>query len=240
MSKLSIDTHISRQFNAELEDVRQQVLAMGGLVEEQVAAAISALTGGNGRLAEEVVARDTEVNHMEVAIDETCSHILARRQPTASDLRLIVAIIKVITDLERIGDEAEKIARMALHLITQDRPANAYQEVAELGAIVRQMAHDALDTFARLDPTAAISVAETDERVDSKYEAIMRQSITFMMEDPRAIRRTLDVLWAVRALERIGDHSRNICEYVIYLVHGKDVRHTNLEDTARDVLKDSR
>ena len=231
-----IHTHISRQYNSELEDIRTRVLQMGGLVEEQIGRAIIALVEGDTVLAESVVTDDYKVNRMEVNLDEECSQIIARRQPAAGDLRLVVAVIKTITDLERIGDEAEKIARMAARLATEERPKNNYMEIQALGDHVRMMVHDALDAFARLDIEAAIRIAREDERVDSEYEGVMRQMITFMMEDPRTISRTLNVIWAARALERIGDHACNICEYIIYLVKGKDVRHTSLEQVEKDIL----
>ena len=235
-----IHTHISRQFNAELEDIRTRVLQMGGLVELQIDQAINALVNADTALAEKVVTEDYKVNKMEVAIDEECSQIIARRQPAASDLRLVVAVIKTITDLERIGDEAEKIARMAARLATEERPKNNYMEIQSLGNHVRQMVHDALDAFARLDIQDAIRVAREDEQVDREYEGVMRQMITFMMEDPRTISRTLNVIWAARALERIGDHACNICEYIIYLVKGKDVRHTSLEQIEKEILGKNR
>jgi phosphate transport system protein len=235
-----IHTHISRQFNSELEDIRTRVLQMGGLVEEQIGRAIDALVEGDSTLAEAVVTDDYKVNRMEVDIDEECSQIIARRQPAAGDLRLVVAVIKTITDLERIGDEAEKIARMATRLATEERPKNNYMEIQALGDHVRMMVRDALDAFARLDIEAAIRIAREDERVDSEYEGVMRQMITFMMEDPRTISRTLNVIWAARALERIGDHACNICEYIIYLVKGKDVRHTSLEQIEKEILGKNR
>lgn len=231
-----LHTHISRQFNAELEDIRSKVLQMGGLVEQQIEQAISALVKGDIVLGEAVVMDDTKVNSLEVAIDEECNQIIARRQPAASDLRLVVAVIKTITDLERIGDEAERIARMAVRLAAEERPKNNYAEIQSLGSQVRQMLHDALDAFARLDVESALRVAREDRRIDEQYEAIMRQMITFMMEDPRTISRTLNVIWAARALERIGDHAINICEYLIYLVKGRDVRHTSLEQIEREIL----
>jgi phosphate transport system protein len=231
-----IHTHISRQYNAELEDIRSRVLMMGGLVEQQIGQAIDALVDGNIALGESVATDDYKVNQMEVAIDEECSQIIARRQPAASDLRLVVAVIKTITDLERIGDEAEKIAHMAVRLATEDRPKNNYLEIQALGSHVLQMVHDALDAFARLDIEAALAVAREDEQVDKEYEGVMRQTITFMMEDPRTISRMLNVIWAARALERIGDHARNICEYVIFLVKGKDVRHTSLAQIEKEIL----
>jgi phosphate transport system protein len=234
-----LDTHISRQYNAELENVRSLVLQMGGLVEQQIEQAISALVQGNVPLAEAVIVTDYKVNNFEVTIDEECNQIIARRQPTAGDLRLVLAVIKTITDLERIGDEAEKIARMAVRLAGEERPKNNYMEIHALGTHVRQMVHDALDAYARMDTEAAVRVAQEDLKIDQEYEGVMRQMITFMMEDPRTITRVLNVIWAARALERIGDHARNICEYVIYLVKGKDVRHISLEQMEKEVREGS-
>ncbi len=231
-----IHTHISRQYNVELEEIRSRVLQMGGLVEQQIEQALSALVKGDTALGNTVIGDDTKVNQLEVTIDEECNQIIARRQPAASDLRLVVAVIKTITDLERIGDEAEKIARMAVRLAGEERPKNNYAEIQVLGSHVRQMVHDALDAFARVDIEAAVRVAREDQKVDQQYDAVMRQMITFMMEDPRTISRVLNVIWAARALERIGDHACNICEYIIYLVKGKDVRHTSLDQVERDIL----
>jgi phosphate transport system protein len=237
VDKRSITQHISRQYNAELEDVRNRVLAMGGLVEKQIADALTALVEADTRLAEVVATGDLSVNAFEVSIDEECTQILARRQPAASDLRLIVAVIKTITDLERIGDKAEKVARIAGRLADMDRPKGNYLELQSLGNHALQMLHDALDAFARMDPEAAVRVVKEDRNVDQEYDGIMRQALTFMMEDPRTITRMLDVMTVARALERIGDHARNICEYVIYLVKGKDVRHTSLEQMEREALR---
>jgi phosphate transport system protein len=228
-------SHISSQFNAELEDVRQRVLAMGGLVEQQIVEATRALIDGDAPLGEQVIRNDYQVNRLEVMIDEECSHILARRQPTASDLRLVYAVVKTITDLERIGDEAEKIARMATDLAKHERLSDGLTQVQHLSRSVTEMVHGALDAFARMDADAALAVARQDQSIDREYEALMRQCITFMMEDPRTIRRVMDIIWSVRALERIGDHAKNISEYVIYFVKGKDVRHLSLERMEQEV-----
>ncbi len=230
----NISHHISQQFNEDLEAIRHKVLAMGGLVEEQIENATAALVSGDVEQAEGVISRDYQVNAYEVAIDEESIQILARRQPAAGDLRLIVAVIKTITDLERMGDQAEKVARMAIHLADMERPKNQYSELEHLSDQVRKMLRGALDAFARMDAEAAAGVAQEDLKVDAEYDAIMRQMITFMMEDPRNVRRTLDTMWSARALERIGDHARNICEYVIYLVKGKDVRHISLEELSKE------
>lgn len=232
---LNLGTHISGQFKAELEGIRQRVLAMGGLVEEQLEDAITSLVEGDSKLGEQVAARDYKVNHAEVSIDEDCNRILVRRQPTASDLRLVVAVIKTITDMERIGDEAKKIGKMSVALAAQDRPSGGYREVQQFGSKVQKMLHDALDCFARLDVEAALQVVKDDLDVDEEYKAIMRQSVTFMMEDPRNISRVLNVIWVLRALERIGDHAANMAEYVIYLVEGKDVRHIGVAEAAEEI-----
>jgi phosphate transport system protein len=226
--------HISRRFNEDLEHVRNSVLAMGGLVEEQLDRAIKALTDADSALGLQVAEDDAKVNRMEVAIDEECSRILATRGPTASDLRLVIAVIKAITDLERIGDEAEKIGVLAARLASIERPSTTYRELRNLARHVKQMVHGSLNAFARLD------VVKADDAVDEEYESIYRQGITFMMEDPRTITRVMDVTWAARALERIGDHAKNICEYVIFMVHGKDVRYTGVANIEAEVEQRSR
>ncbi len=236
MDTSGLSHHIHSRYNAELEGVRSGVLQMGGLVEQQLQNGVKAIVGGDSRLGEEVVRLDHKVNAMEVAIDDDCSRILATRAPTASDLRLIVAIIKTITDLERIGDETEKLGHAAARFASSDRTADRYRELKHMGELVAEMLHAALDAFARLDTQAALDVARKDRAIDEEYEAIQRQCITFMMEDPRTIRRTLDVLALARALERVGDHAKNICEYVVYMVLGKDIRHLSIEDVEKHVL----
>ncbi len=237
MQAADLSHHTSTRFNEELERVRSKVLAMGGFVEEQLGRSLTALVEGDSALGRAVALDDYKVNGMELSIDEQCSRILATRAPAAGDLRMIVATIKAITDLERIGDESEKIALIATRLATLERPANRYREVRHLGRTVQILLHDTLDAFARLDADAALKTCRQDRVVDEEYEAIQRQCITFMMEDPRTIRRALDVMWVVRSLERIGDHAKNICEYVIYTVHGKDVRHTSLDHVERELAE---
>ncbi|MEL7535529.1 MAG: phosphate signaling complex protein PhoU [Pseudomonadota bacterium] len=237
MQTTDINHHTSRRFNKDLEELRSQVLAMGGLVETQLERAIDAVVSGDSELGMKVAHDDVKVNQMEVAIDEECSRILAIRGPAAGDLRLIFAVIKTITDLERIGDEAEKIGFLATKLAAMDRPVGSYRELKNLGHHVRTMVRDAMNAFARLDVDAATAVIKEDERVDEEYELVQRQCITFMMEDPRTIKRVMNVTWTARSLERIGDHAKNICEYVVYMVLGKDVRHT--EDVIVEIADSS-
>ena len=236
MEKSDLSHHILSRYNDDLERVRTNVLQMGGFVEEQLKQAVTALVQGDSRLGEQVARGDQKVNAMEVAIDDDCSRILATRSPAASDLRLIVAVIKTITDLERIGDEAEKLGHAAARFAAGERPADRYRELKHIGELVAEMLHGALDAFARLDTEAAIAVARRDRAIDEEYDAIQRQCITFMMEDPRAIRRTLDIMAVARALERIGDHAKNLCEYVVYMVLGKDIRHLSIDEVEKHVL----
>lgn len=232
MQASDLTDHISRRFNKDIEDLRNMVLSMGGVVESQLAKAIAAVVSGDSELGLKVANDDYKVNKLEVNIDEECSRILATRSPAAGDLRLIVAIIKTITDLERIGDEAEKIGFLASRLAAMDRPTDSYRELKNLGNHVLHMLRDAMNAFARLDVEEALETVREDELVDEEYESIQRQCITFMMEDPRSIKRVMNVTWAARSLERIGDHSKNICEYVIYMVQGRDVRHTDMSESA--------
>lgn len=231
MAKARIGGHYSHRYDAELEEVVNRVLAMGGLVESQLSNALQSFIEGDSATAQEVTENDTRVNTFEVTIDERCVEILARRQPAAMDLRLVVAVIKTITDLERIGDKAVSIARMAMRQAEGDRPRKqTFRDIETMGNRVIKMLGDALDAFARMDAAAAVNVVRQDLAVDSDHEAIMRQNVTYMMEDPRNISRMLDVTYATRALERVGDHARNMCEYTIYLVKGRDVRHIDVSE----------
>ncbi|MCK4833982.1 MAG: phosphate signaling complex protein PhoU [Gammaproteobacteria bacterium] len=237
MDTNSTSQHISHKFDEEMESLRNQVLKMGGLVEQQINGAIEALQNTNAPGAEKIILNDHKVNTLEVNIDEACIQILARRQPAATDLRMVVAVIKTITDLERIGDEAEKIAKMALSLAEDDAGfSSRYAGIKHLGAQVKRMVHDVLDAYARLDVDAAIKVVRDDEDADREYQDLIRMLITFIMEDPRRTSEVLDVIWAARALERIGDHAKNIGEYVIYLVKGKDIRHLDLDEVEKNIF----
>lgn len=234
MNDYSFDQHISGQFNQELKAVRQEVFNMGGLVEKQLTDALQAIQQEDSALAEQVVERDQRINRLEVDIDEACTRIIAKRQPAARDLRFILAIIKTISDLERIGDEAERLAHVARESFSRDQQ-HLLVSLENLGQQVLGMLKDVLNAFARLDPEAALSVHQQDRRADRQYEALTRQLMTYMMEDSRSIPRIMDVMWAARSLERIGDRCQNIAEYVIYFVHGKDVRHLSPEAMARMV-----
>ncbi|WP_147200459.1 phosphate signaling complex protein PhoU [Pantoea sp. MBD-2R] len=224
MDNLNLNKHISGQFNAELEHIRTQVMTMGGLVEKQLTDAIIAMHNQDGELAQRVIDGDQKVNMMEVSIDEACVRIIAKRQPTASDLRLVMAIIKTISELERIGDVAEKISRTALEKFGQQHQS-LLVSLESLGYHTIQMLHDVLDAFARMDLSAAIEIYREDKKVDQEYEGIVRQLMTYMMEDPRTIPSVLTALFCARAIERIGDRCQNICEIIFYFVKGQDFRH---------------
>jgi len=232
------DQHISRRFNEELEALRSHVMKMAGTTEEMLSEAIAALVEGDSERAEAVIVTDDEVNLMEKRIDEEAMQILARRQPTASDLRLVMAIVKTVSDLERVGDEAEKIARQAIKLAETDRPRNNYYELESMAGHVRSMLREALDGFVRMVPDVAISLFRADKKVDDEYEAILRQYYTYLAEEPRKTSRILNAIWIARSLERIGDHAKNIGEYIYYLVEGKDVRHIPADEKEQALLDD--
>ncbi|SFT93743.1 phosphate signaling complex protein PhoU [Halomonas saccharevitans] len=229
--------HISRQFNQELDELKTHLMAMGGLVEKQVQDAVGALLDHDSELGQRVVDNDRAVNDMQIKIDEECTQVLARRQPTASDLRLVLAVIRAASDLERIGDEASKIARNAIDLIESDSGNRGFVEVRMISEHVRRMVRDALTSFARLDTELALKLVHEDDEVDNEYGSAMRSLMTFMMEDARSISPVLSVMWILRALERIGDHANNLAEYVVYLVKGLDIRHTDPEDLDKDIFE---
>lgn len=220
--------HSSKQYDMDLETIRSKVLQMGGLVESQFNDAINCFRSGDIAQAEHVIKTDENVNQLEVTLDDACSHLIVKRQPAANDLRTVMATLKVITDLERIGDEATKIARSSksLHERGTVGVLNHYESIRVLAAGTADLLHDALDAFARLDEKQAAKIIAKDEVIDHEFRSIMRTMITFMMEDPRTISAALDTLWVSKAIERIGDHAKNIAEYVIYVVEGKDIRHT--------------
>jgi phosphate transport system protein len=236
MDNSKIGQHISGQFNKELEDVRNKVLTMGGLVEQQIELAVTAFSTGDLELAELVIKQDHQVDALEMAIDQECMQILALRQPAAFDLRLLITIIKVVNDLERVGDMAERIAEMAIQLSSTDNNKHdQYYELEHMAQLVQEMLHGALDVFARMNVEDVTSITGLDENVDREYGSIIRQLITKMMEDPRNITRMLDVLWIARSLERIGDHACNICEHLVYMVKGEDVRHLTQEELEKKI-----
>lgn len=217
--------HISQQFNTELGELKSQLLVMGGMVEQQVQDAITALINGDSHLAQSVRDKDREVDRLELVIDEEATRVIAKRQPAASDLRLVISIVKMVADLERIGDEAKKIAKFAIALSEEGQAPRGYVEVRHIGTHVGAMVRDALDAFARFDTVLALAVMKEDDAVDDEYRSATRALVTFMMEDARSIGRCLNIMWILRALERVGDHANNLAEHVIFMVEGKDVRH---------------
>lgn len=230
-----IGGHILKKFDEELEELRSLVLKMGGLVEKQVNDGVNGLINSDSEISQKVADSDYLVNAMEVDIDERCVKILAQRQPAAGDLRLVMTVIKTITELERIGDQAEKLGVFELELIDEGTSSCEYAKLEHLGELTCTLLHNALDAFARMDDKAALKVIKKDGKIDNEYEALTRQLITVMMEDPRTIKHALRVMWCARALERIGDHATNICESVLYLVYGKDMRHTDYKDLKNQI-----
>ncbi|MCB1865731.1 MAG: phosphate signaling complex protein PhoU [Chromatiales bacterium] len=236
-NRMNLGRHILHRYDQELESLRSRALAMGGLAERQISDALTALNERNTELADYVVRTDHRVNAQEVSIDEDCTYILARRQPAAGDLRMVMAIIKTITDIERIGDESEKIAKMAIRLAATTVPhfERLIEHINELGAMVRESLRDALDAFVRMDVDAAIAAAKKDKAVDSRYAALLGELGDEIKTEPSAADAYQQLIWVVRSLERIGDHSKNICEYVIYLVRGRDVRHISIDELEREL-----
>ena len=236
---MGVTEHISKAFEADLDTTRTRVLQMGGLVEAQILAAIDAYASGDAALIDQVIENERRVNGYEVAIDGACNHIVVKRQPAASDLRLIMGISKIVTDLERIGDEAQKIARMAKRIHEHGgQHAQRFPAVRHAAQIAVSMLRRALDAFARLDVVAAAEVLKEDTAIDQEFTSVLRQLITYMMEDPRTITPALEIVWVAKAIERIGDHAKNLAEQVIYIVKGTDVRHTAFADVEREIARE--
>jgi phosphate transport system protein len=229
--------HLSKQFDNDLDALRAHVTRMGGLVEEQVRAALTAFVEGDRDLLETIIARDAGVDEMEIAIDSDCSHLIAKRQPAAGDLRMVLAVGKTVTDLERIGDEAKKIAKVTRNILERGMSQCLMQtmHIRAMGNQTVAMLHDVLDAFVRGDTAMAARIVRQDKEIDQNFRAIVRQMITFMMEDPRTITTALDVIFIAKSIERIGDHSKNIAEDVIYITMGRDVRHIGLDALEREV-----
>ncbi|MFT6102249.1 MAG: phosphate transport system protein [Candidatus Endobugula sp.] len=238
MDKLNIDRHISQQYNTALDDLKTEFLELGGIVEQQIVDAVTAITDVNVELAQKVMRVEEEVDAREMSLDDLCTQIIARRQPTASDLRLVMAISKATRDLERIGDEANKIAKMAIAISESNDLPHGFSELRNLGRHVQEIVNDTLTAFARYDVNMALKVVNKDKEIDREYGTAMRELITYMMEDPRNISRSMNVIWALRSLERIGDHAGNISEQIFYLVRGLDVRHKTADEMARQINKE--
>lgn len=233
--------HSSKQYDQDLETIRSKVLLMGGLVESHFHDAMACFRTGNVEQAHAVIKADLEVNRLEVTLDDMCSHIILKRQPAANDLRTVMATGKVITDLERIGDESTKIARIAAEAYAKNKSStifSGYETVRVLASSVGEMLHQALDIFARSDDAKAVKLIAQDAIIDSDFRSIMRNLITYMMEDPATISQSLDALWVAKAIERIGDHAKNIAEHTIYIVEGKDIRHSDYVATRNEQLQD--
>ena len=237
-SELNLDRHISQKYNEDLEKLREQVMSMGGVVEEQLINSLKSLVDADIKLAKKVIEKDDKVNQIELEIDARCVEILALRQPTASDLRLILMVVKSITDLERIGDLSQSLARLSKKLVSKGFSTRYYAELQHIGRLAQKMLHSALDAFARLDAESAIETIGIENHIKRESTALSRQLITYMMEDPRSIKHTLRVLNAAKELERIGNHCENLCEYVVYLVKGEDIRYQNLDDIRANIFND--
>ncbi len=229
--------HTSKQFDTELEWVRARVLNMGGLVENNMWQAIEVLTSHDAKLMQNVITGDHRINELAIEIDDICNQIIARRQPTAVDLRTVMTVIKIINDLDRIGDETQKITRMARLLSEKNSLClPRYKEIRHSAKLALNMLHKSLDAFARMDTSAAARIVREDEQVNEEFRNILRYLITFMMEDPRTISTSLEILFVAKAIERIGDHAKNISKYVVYMVNGRDVRHVTVEEIEREAV----
>jgi phosphate transport system protein len=229
-----MNRHISEQYDTELDSARTLLLEMGGLVEQQLHQACQSLYNHDLELADDVRRKDAAINQHEVDIDDLCAQIIARRQPAATDLRTLISIMKASTDLERIGDEAERIAKMAQKVANMTQPADHYGDIRAMASMVHSMLSRALDSFARLSPEEAVAVIESDEAVDDAYDDIVKEMGAAMKSAPDSIEQSLTILWVARALERCGDHAKNLAEYVVYLVKGTDVRHADAAAAVSD------
>lgn len=228
--------HLYKQFDSELDELRAQLMRMGGLVEEQVIDATRALAEGDLELVDRIIARDSEVDKFEIDIDNACTHVIARRQPTAVDLRMVMMVSKTVTDLERIGDEAKKIAKAARKIGERELAVTTPQIMAvrHMGDQCAAMLHQVLDAFVRMDADAALDVVRKDKEIDQHFRAITRELVTYMMEDARTISSALDIIFSVKSLERVGDHAKNIARDVIFIVKGRDVRHLKLDELEQE------
>lgn len=236
MEPANLGQHIHHRYDKELESLRSRVVSMGGLAERQISDALTALRDHNLELAEYVIRTDHRINAQEVNIDEDCTYVLARRQPAAGDLRAVTAIIKTITDLERIGDESEKIAQITIRNGAASAPGldKNMEQIEDMAMMVRNTLREALDAFVRMDVEAAVAAARRDEEVDERYVNLLKALTGHIKEYPQDTEDCQSLIWVTRSLERIGDHAKNICEYVIYLVKGKDVRHTTIDELEQE------
>lgn len=237
MENKYLERHISQSFDEELETIKSQILELGGIVEQQILDSVDSIVTVDGALANKVIAIEDDVDEREVRLDEICVEVLACRQPAAFDLRMILSATKIIRDLERIGDEAQKVATMALTLKKKGAAPGGYDEVRHMGELVQKMLNSVLDAFSRLDVNQALEVAKADKKVDREFKSAMRVIVTYMMEDPRSIKRAMNIITALRSLERMGNHSRNIAEHIIYLVKGLDVRHSSIKEITNKLEK---
>jgi phosphate transport system protein len=231
-----MNDHLSKQFDLELENIRTSILQMGGLVEQQVSAAVDAFATGNLGAMQQVIENDREVDAMEVTIDENCTLLIARRQPTARDLRLVMAVSRIVTDLERVGDKAAKIARMSQKLYETERHHfPPLSDIRHCGQLALKMLQNSLDSLARMDIETARQAIREDAAIDAGFNGVVRQLVTYMMEDPRTISEALDIIWIAKAIERVGDHASNIAESVVYIISGVDIRHTEQGGAKSDI-----
>lgn len=232
-----VNKHTFTQFDTELDGLQKRLLEMGGLVVQQLTRAVDALDSGDLAAIDAVIVDDRRVNEQEVALDEACIELIARHAPQAGDLRMVMTMVQMVTDLERVGDEAKKIAKAGRHIIDSDAVFVPKVELRHIASMAVDLLQRSLDAFARMDPSSSPEIARKDKEVDAIFKGITRQLITYMMEDPRLITRALDVLFIAKSIERVGDHAKNIAEYVVYMVKGRDVRHEGIEALEREAAR---